>query len=125
MRCLKPGGYALVREPIISMGDWRKPRTGLTKRERGIPLPIIKNFVDQAGFQIIHERKCMFSLTSRLRYIVSGSVFNNAAVVALDALLSVLPIWSTVYHARSVWQKLRPTAIYYVLHKPLPEARNA
>lgn len=27
-RVLKPGGYALVREPINSMGDWRKPRGG-------------------------------------------------------------------------------------------------
>lgn len=124
-RVLKPGGYALVREPVVSMGDWRKPRTGLTKRERGIPLPIIKNFVEQAGFKIIHERKCMFSLTSRLRYIVPGPTFNNEAIVALDGLLSLLPIWPKGYHARSVWQKLRPHAIFYVLQKPIPEARNA
>ena len=30
-RCLKPGGYALMREPVISMGDWRQPRAGLTR----------------------------------------------------------------------------------------------
>jgi SAM-dependent methyltransferase len=37
-RCLRPGGYLLVREPVTSMGDWRKRRQGLSKRERGIPL---------------------------------------------------------------------------------------
>lgn len=123
-RVLKPGGYALVREPIISMGDWRKPRCGLTRRERGIPLPLLRDFVEQAGFKVVRERKCMFSLTSRLRHVVSGSVFNNAAVVALDALLSALPIWPKVYHARNALQKLRPTAVYYVLQKPSLEGRD-
>ncbi len=116
-RVLKPGAYALVREPIISMGDWRKSRSGLTKRERGIPLPVMRDFVKQAGFSVVSERKCMFSLTSRLRHVVPGPVYNNAAVVALDAALSALPIWSRVYHAHHNIQKFRPTAVYYVLHK--------
>lgn len=124
-RVLKPGAYALVREPIISMGDWRKPRSGLTKRERGIPLPVMREFLEQAGFRVVSERKCMFALTSRLRYVVSGSVFNNAAVVALDAMLSALPIWPGVYHARNSLQKLRPTAVYYVLQKPPIDGRDA
>src|SRR5664280_131842 len=37
-RCTAPGGYLLIREPIISMGDWRRARVGITARERGIPL---------------------------------------------------------------------------------------
>lgn len=36
-RCLSDGGSVLMREPIVSMGGWSKPRPGLTKRERGIP----------------------------------------------------------------------------------------
>lgn len=124
-RVLRPGGYALVREPIISMGDWRKPRTGLTKRERGIPLPALRDFVKQAGFKVLRERKCVFSLTSRLKHVVSGPVFNSLAVVALDALLSSLPIWPGVYHARNAVQKLRPTAAYYVLQKPLLDGSEA
>jgi SAM-dependent methyltransferase len=123
-RVLKPGAYALVREPIISMGDWREPRSGLTKRERSIPLPVLRDFVEQAGFKVVRERKCMFSLTSRLRHVVAGSVFNNAAVVSLDALLSALPIWPKVYHARNALQKLRPTAVYYVLQKPPLDGRD-
>lgn len=124
-RVLNAGGCALVREPIISMGDWRKPRTGLTKHERGIPLPVLRDFVRQSGFKVMRERKCMFSLTSRLKHVVSGSVFNNAAVVLLDALLCALPIWPKVYHARNVLQKLRPTAVFYVLQKPPQDGRSA
>jgi SAM-dependent methyltransferase len=124
-RVLKPGGYVLLREPIISMGDWRKPRAGLTKRERGIPLPVLRDFVEQSGFRVASERKCMFSLTSRLRHAVSGPVFNNAVIVSLDAVLSALPIWPKVYHARNALQKLRPTSVYYVLQKsPLGEQVN-
>lgn len=118
-RVLKPGGYALVREPIISMGDWRKPRSGLTKRERGIPLQLMRDFIKTAGFTVVRERKCMFSLTSRLRHVVSGSVFNHSGIVALDAALSALPIWPRVYHARNALQKLRPTSVYFVVQKPL------
>lgn len=124
-RVLKPGGYALVREPIISMGDWRKPRTGLTKHERGIPLSLLRGFVKEAGFEVVREHKCMFSLTSRLKRVVPGSVFNQTAVVALDVLLSALPIWPRVYHARNALQKLRPTAVYYVLKKPSLDGRDA
>ncbi len=123
-RALKPGGYALVREPIISMGDWRKPRSGLTKHERGIPLPVLRGYVKEAGFKVIREHKCLFSLTSRLKHVLPGSVFNNAPVVALDALLSALPIWPRAYHARNALQKLRPTSVYYVLQKPSLDGRD-
>jgi len=34
-RILQSGGLALIREPITSMGDWRMPRLGLTRCERG------------------------------------------------------------------------------------------
>lgn len=122
-RVLKPEGYVVLREPIISMGDWRKPRTGLTKRERGIPLPVLRGFLEQSGFRVTSERKCMFSLTSRLRHAVPGPVFNNTAIVLLDAALSALPIWPRVYHARNALQKLRPTSVYYVLQKPPHDKR--
>jgi len=33
-RTLRPNGFLLIREPEVSMGDWRKPRKGGTKREK-------------------------------------------------------------------------------------------
>ncbi len=117
-RVLQPGGHALVREPTISMGDWRGPRVGLTKRERGIPLRLLRGMVQDVGFQIFRERQCMFSLTSRLRLVMSAPVYNSRFVAAMDQLISALPLWSKRYHACNVWQKLRPTAVFFVLHKP-------
>lgn len=116
-RCLKLDGYALLREPIISMGDWRRPRKGLTPRERGIPLEVFRKIILSSGFEILHERKCVFSLTSRLRYFLKRPVFNSRLVVLADAILCKLPVWPKVYHPKFILQKLRPTAVSYVLHK--------
>ena len=124
-RTLAPGGYALIREPTISMGDWRKPRVGLTKRERGIPLRLLREMIVNAGFKIVRERKCMFSLSSRLRYFVRGPVFNNPIAVGIDALLCSLPVWSARYHAQTFLQKLRPTSVFYVLQKPTTGQQNS
>lgn len=117
-RCLKPGGYALVREPVVSMGDWRQPRVGLTKRERGIPLPIFRRAMQEAGFEIINEQRCMFALTSRLNYIIKKPVYNSPLALAIDAIFCRLFQWNHCYHAVKVWQKLRPTAVFYVLTRP-------
>jgi SAM-dependent methyltransferase len=117
-RVLKPGGYALVREPIISMGDWRLPRRGLTKHERGIPLPLLSQFIQKAGLVTLKESKCVFSLTSRLKPFITGSVYNNHLIVALDALICSLPVWPTTYHASNVLQKFRAMSVFYVLSKP-------
>jgi SAM-dependent methyltransferase len=62
-RCMEDGGYVLLREPVISMGDWRYDRgPGLTKRERGIPLNIMVNILHDAGFKIEYQSMCMFPL---------------------------------------------------------------
>ena len=97
-RVLKPGGYALLREPTHSMGDWRAPRRGLTKRERGIPLPIFRKIISAAGFTVEKETPCMFSLTSRLSPLLGGkSVWTSKAVVRLDSAICALPIWPKKY----------------------------
>lgn len=44
------GYHALIREPTISTGNWRRPRPGLTRRERGISKPILRAVVERAGF---------------------------------------------------------------------------
>ena len=65
-RVLEPGGVMLLREPVISMGDWRKPRRGLTKRERGIPLHLLQRIAVESGFEVIKQSLCMFPTTPRL-----------------------------------------------------------
>jgi SAM-dependent methyltransferase len=114
-RCLKPAGYLLVREPVISMGDWTRPRPGLTKRERGIPLPIFRHIFEDTGFTIRKETVCMFPLLPKLWQMFGKPAYNSAFATHTDRFFSRLLRWNLRYHATSPLQKFRPTSVYYVL----------
>lgn len=123
-RVLKPGGKFLLREPIVSMGDWRRPRAGLTKRERGIPLKLLEQSALRAGFEIEEVRLCDFALTPRLFPWAKDGVYNNAAIVRFDAMLARLFAWNMSYHAESTLARLRPASAYLLLQKPGDAART-
>lgn len=116
-RCTKPGGVVLLREPIISMGDWRKPRKGLTTHERGIPLKIFHSIFSNVGFEIVKEYKCFHTLTQKIATIFPAASFNDKTTVILDQILSQLPIWSPRYHPQNLLDKLRPTSAFFYLQK--------
>lgn len=115
-RVTRAGGYALIREPIISMGDWSRPRRGLTIRERGIPRPLLVRAARDAGWSIERETLCMFPLTSRARKITCRPPYNSALLVQIDQALAKLFAWNERYHAEG-WRKLRPTNVFLVLRK--------
>lgn len=117
-RVLKPGGHVLLREPTHSMGDWRRPRRGLTKNERGIPIEVFRSILRNSGLKVLYETRCMFSLTPRLERLIGRPVWTVPWIVKADAWLCRLPVWSHSYHAESVWQKFRPISVAYVLEKP-------
>lgn len=116
-RCLKKGGYVLISEPIVSQGDWRMKRKGLTKRERGIPLAIFDKILADAGFKVVQRRECAFPLTRRMSRFLKTSGFNSKFFVVLDYLLSKLFSFNDVYHPRHFWQKLRPMVVFYLAEK--------
>lgn len=116
-RCIKTGGFALIREPIISMGDWRWPRRGLTKRERGIPLPIFRMLITEAGFSIEKETLCVFPLTSRIGGMLGAYCYNSGIPVRIDQFLARMFVWNYRYHPVTFTQKFTPTAAAYVLKK--------
>lgn len=117
-RVLKPDGYVLLREPTHSMGDWRYPRRGLTKRERGIPQDIFRRIIVDAGFDTVRETVCAFSLMSRLSFFTSRPVWSYKWIVQLDQLICLLPFWPRYYHATRAWKKIRPVEVAFVLRKP-------
>ena len=125
-RCTKLLGWQLVCEPTHSMGNWDRPRRFFSPRERGIPPAILRKIVTDAGLQIVRQRWCMFSLTSRLQPLLPkrSYVFNTNWIVAVDDYVSNLPWWSERYHATNVFQKLRPWALFLVLRKK-PQAGAA
>jgi SAM-dependent methyltransferase len=117
-RCIKPGGYLMIREPTVSMGDWRKHRSGLTANERGIPLPIFEDLLRQPGFEAIHVSRCMFSLTSRLGVLTHDrAAYGSSWIVKLDKALCKLFVFNRVYHPRHAIQKARPTSCFAVLQR--------
>jgi SAM-dependent methyltransferase len=117
-RTLKPGGFMLAREPIVSMGDWRQPRRGLTKRERGIPLGILERIVQGSGLRIVRRTLCGFPVTERLLRLVYRDVYNSPVAVRIDAAVSSLFRWNVNYHPRTLLQRFRPTSAYLVLQRP-------
>lgn len=116
-RSLRPGGYMLLREPIVSMGDWRKPRVGLTKNERGIPLPILDGIVKNCGFEILQRTFFDFSVIPRIGSWFNFSVYNNKVTTMLDAFLSKIFSFNTTYHRTKVWKRFGPSSVFYVLRK--------
>jgi hypothetical protein len=59
----------------------------------------------------------MFPLTSRLQRLMGSRIWTLDGVVALDAWSCRGPVSSDRYHAASAQDKLRPTAVAYVLAK--------
>ena len=117
-RTLKPGGYIVVREPIVSMGDWRKPRRGSTKRERGIPIHLLDTIVRDSGLVVNRKSLCAFPLTPRMFRMLRSGVYNSSIATKVDALLSAAFAWNVNYHARNALQRLRPTSVFLILEKP-------
>ena len=116
-RCLAPGGIMLVREPIISMGDWRQPRAGLTKRERGIPLHIFESIIQKTGFTVRYRTVCNFQALAKIAVKCGVLPYNHPLLTRLDVFLSRLFFFNRRYHASGFFQKLRPAAVQWVLER--------
>ena len=122
-RVLKPGGYGLLREPIVSMGDWRCKRPGLTRHERGIPLHLFEQMVNRASLTVYRRHRCVFPTSSRLAALLGLNTFNTEWITAVDSLLCRLTARPTTYHPTRWWQKLQASSVFFVVGKPAPNDR--
>ena len=116
-RCLAQDGLMLIRDPIISMGDWTKPRRGLTKRERGIPIKIFEEIIRNAGFTINRRSLCIFPAIPKLMDKLGIDAYNTWGLTLLDTLLCMALRRNTRYHRTTIWQKFGPGYVYFVLAK--------
>lgn len=119
-RCLKPNGYLLLREPIHSMGDWRFPRKGLTKRERGISLKFFKENIDKIGYKIEYQElgMCMTSFLQRtIGKKMKKQLLEYPPYLYIDRFMSRIFSKNVHYHPQSIFQRISPTSIYYILKK--------
>ncbi len=125
-RVLRPGGIFLLREPIVSMGDWRYARPGLTKNERGIPLKILRKQLADASLRICYEALVDFApLTRLISRFIRKDVFNSMKLVKIDSFICKLMKWNLRYHAKWPWHKFRPTSAFMVCSKldKVPDCR--
>ena len=83
-RVLKQGGTFLLREPIVSMGDWTKKRGNLTKNERGIPLPLFRDIINQNEFKIVNEQLC----NAKPFDLIFSKIFGRQAYCVRSSLIS-------------------------------------
>ena len=118
-RTLKAGCFMLLREPIVSMGDWRYPRRGLTKRERGIPFKIMNDIIGAAGFRVVRRSFCGFPIVPKLFAKIRPDVYNSQTASWIDAKLASAFAWNLNYHPRTLIERFRPTSIFFVLQKPI------
>lgn len=117
-RVLCPGGRLILREPICTMGDWRKPRRGLTPTERGLPPKWLDRVLASLEFRILRKRFCCFPATERLaRVLRLKPAYNSAAMVRLDWIFSSLLQWNCTYHRETLYKKVAPAAVFYILEK--------
>lgn len=119
-RVLAPGGVALIREPVVSMGDWRKPRAGLTKRERGLPLAPFKAALERSGLRMKSIRLIGFGPLLLICRKLGFNPYNSTALTVLDRGLSRVARPAYRYHAGTsgVINRIRPTAAFVVLERP-------
>lgn len=120
IRVLQPNGFLLLREPIVSMGDWRKPRKGLTKNERGIPLSFFKNELGKYSIEIISAEYCFTNTSTMQRlcnFLTRKAVYSFKSYVIFDKYLSKLLNRNVHYHATRTIHKIGPQSIFYVIRK--------
>ena len=116
-RCLRPGGLMLLREPIVSMGDWTRPRPGLTRHERGIPLSLLEEACLATGFGTSHRSLCLFPALPKLAGKLGIATYNSRLLTWLDSLVCQLTSFNTCYHRTSTLSKMGPSCVYLVLEK--------
>ena len=118
VRTLRPNGQLMIREPIVSMGDWRNPRPGLTLHERGIPLNLMDRLIKNNNLDIITCNIVGFGpllkLASKLK--TSGH-WNSPYFVKIDKLFSQLFLNNYRYHRTDFISRFAPTMGCWVLSK--------
>ncbi len=123
-RVLKIGGYVLIREPISSMrepiysfSDFHKARKGLSPRERGIPIKYFRNILTKLDFIILKEFVWGMPITRHICRTLHITPYNSRFITMIDIILSKIFSFNICYHTYSLFRKLRPQCVIYILKK--------
>ena len=116
-RVLAIDGVLMVREPTTSMGDWRVPRRGLTRRERGIPRKLLEAGVTSAGLHIVRSSVCYFPPWVRLCEKSGKFPFTRRWATHIDAMLARAFEFNDRYHRVGLASRFAPASLFVVATK--------
>lgn len=117
-RLLRPGGIFVLREPITSMGDFRRPRAGLTRNERGIPHDMLVSWLRANGLRIERSSFCMVSAIRILAEKAGFTPdFNSPWYTRLDAFGSAVLAPNVAYWRGSTIKKIAPSSVFIIARK--------
>jgi SAM-dependent methyltransferase len=118
-RILKDDGFAIIREPCSSMGDWRKPRLA-TPNERGIGKSWMLEAARRVG--LVPAQRPVPILFHPLSILTKklgvGRLMHTSLYYRLDAAISRIFQCNDHYWRDSWRKKLGPSAYFYVFKKP-------
>lgn len=118
-RVLMPGGVLLVREPTTTLGDWRRSRKGLTRRERGIPTPLFVTMLERADLRVLRATHCYFPPWVRLCQCLGIEPFDAMPTTVIDGWLSRLSAWNARYHRPGFLAKFAPASLFAIAQQRL------
>ena len=102
------------------MGDWRRPRGGLTARERGLPLGPFREAISSSGlrertFHLIGFGPMLWFL-GKFGY----NPYNNTPLTWIDRVLAECSKANYRYHSYrgGFVERIRPTSAFAVLVRP-------
>lgn len=117
-RVLAPGAMLLIREPVSSLGDFRRPRPGCTRNERGIPPRMMDRMLAEAGFAIRARRYVDFPHSDTIAHRLGVErPWDNRWFVRLDHLVCTLTAWNARYWRPRLVDKLAPRTAYWVAER--------
>lgn len=117
-RVLTPGGWLILREPVVSLGDFRAPRPGLTAHERGIPHRLMDRMLAGAGFAVKAKSFAGFpGLQAIARRLGINQPWDHPGFVAADALAARLMAWNLRYWRPRLRDKAAPTMAYWLAQR--------
>jgi len=117
-RVLIDGGCMLVREPIVTQGDWRRRRGNLTKNERGIPHDLFRKIAQDAGFHIEYAALFDFAPFTRFMATVGKPAFTSPVATRVDRLLAMMFSFNRKYHRVGFFDRFGPASLAMILRKP-------
>lgn len=116
-RVAKPGASFVLREPSHMMGDFRVPRPGLTRNERGIAPDWLLKHAKNVGWEVERAVHHDFGALTHLMLRLGIDKNEVPVLIRLDRFLARLTEWNHRYWRTAAWQKIAPSTMFYHLRR--------